>query len=153
MSTSTARFWAKVDKSGECWNWTAATNTYGYGVVRDGGKVKKAHRVSFEMQGESIPEGMVIDHICRNPRCVRPAHLRIATTKQNLENLDGAHGHNVNSGVRGVYKTRDNKWQARVTHNGKIYTAGTHHTIQSAEEAVILLRNTLHTHNDADRRE
>lgn len=152
MSGFEYNFWQKADKSGECWNWNASKNRFGYGTMRVGPKVKKAHRLAYEFDNGPIPEGLVIDHICRNRSCVKPAHLRIATQKQNGENLDGAHSHNVNSGVRGVYKHR-NKWQARTTHGGKIYSGGLFPSIEEAEAAVIALRNRLHTHNDADRRE
>lgn len=153
MSAFEDRFWQKVDKSGECWTWTAAVTTWGYGVIKDSGKMKKAHRLAYEFDNGTIPDGLHIDHICRNRACVKPAHLRAVTQKQNNENLDGPHGHNVTSGVRGVYQGRNGRWQARVSHNGKIYSAGYYATIPEAEAAVIAKRNELHTHNDADRRD
>lgn len=74
------RFWDKVDQSGECWVWTA-TKRRGYGRFYLDGKPRQAHRVSYELANGPIPEGLVIDHLCRNKTCVRPAHLR-ATTQQ-----------------------------------------------------------------------
>jgi hypothetical protein len=152
MSSNEERFWAKVDKSGECWEWTAGKNAQGYGVIRIDGQRTKAHRASYAFDNGPIPEGLIIDHVCRNTGCVKPTHLRVVTSKQNSENLDGPHSHNVTSGVRGVYRTQNNKWQARVTHGGVIHSAGYFHTIPEAEAAVIALRNRLFTHNDADRR-
>src|ERR1700744_3050035 len=54
-----------------CWNWVGAKNNRGYGNYRS----KSAHRMSYEANsGEKIPEGMTIDHICRNTSCVNPDH-------------------------------------------------------------------------------
>ena len=79
------RFWPKVDKSEGCWNWTAAGNGTGYGVFWDGKKNVLAHRFSYEMHAESeIPEGLVIDHLCRNRSCIRPDHLEVVTQRVNL---------------------------------------------------------------------
>lgn len=71
------RFWAKVELGPGCWNWTGATNPSGYGRFAAVGRtLHGAHRVAFWLNGGTIPDGMVIDHICRNRRCVNPAHLR-----------------------------------------------------------------------------
>lgn len=144
-------FWSRVNKSEGCWTWNGSIHKQGYGLIKIGQKVKRAHRIAYELENGAIPAGLLVDHICHNTSCVKPAHLRLATTKQNMENLGKVHSHNSNSGVRGVYRTRQGKWQARVTHKGSIYTAGTHSTIAEAEAAVIALRNELFTHNDADR--
>jgi hypothetical protein len=72
------RFWEKVDASGDCWIWTAALNTYGYGKVGLGSKaagVAPAHRVSWELLVGPIPDGFEVDHLCRVHACVNPAHL------------------------------------------------------------------------------
>ena len=71
------RFWAKVEITGFCWNWTAST-VRGYGAISDGGKHGKkiyAHRWSYEHLVGAIPEGLTIDHLCRNILCVNPDHL------------------------------------------------------------------------------
>jgi hypothetical protein len=85
VATAERRFWTKVDKSGDCWLWTAATNGAGYGILtmsRDGSKVL-AHRWSYEHHNGPIPEGLVIDHLCRVPLCVRPDHLEAVTQAEN----------------------------------------------------------------------
>lgn len=73
------RFWAKVDRSGECWTWTGATNGAGYGQFHlagtDGRRQRYAHRFAYELERGPIAEGLTLDHLCRNPRCVRPDHL------------------------------------------------------------------------------
>lgn len=78
------RFWAKADKSGDCWIWTGAVrHKDGYGMFFKDGQARNAHRVAWELTNGPIPEGLVIDHICRNIRCVNPAHLRTVTPKVN----------------------------------------------------------------------
>lgn len=87
------RFWAKVNYDGpmwaeggtRCWEWTAATKHNGYGVFTLRSGVKRlAHRFAFEehIQG-SIPEGLQIDHLCRNVVCVNPLHLEMVTPREN----------------------------------------------------------------------
>lgn len=153
------RFWPKVEKTDGCWEWTASKNKFGYGQIAAGTtaagkkKVLGAHRVAYEMTYGPIPEGLDIDHACRNRGCVKPTHLRAVTTKQNCENLAGAQSNNVSSGVRGVYRTREGKWLARVTHNGKQYRAGIYETIPEAEAAVLAKRLELFTHNELDRQQ
>ena len=151
MSADEVAFWSKVDDSGNCWEWTGSKNTAGYGLFRSDAKSRAAHRISYELHKGSIPEGSLIDHQCHNPGCVNPSHLVLATIKQNAENRAGAQVNNTGSGVRGVYKARNGKFQARAQHGGKIYTAGTHDTITEAEAAVIELRMSLYTHNVIDR--
>lgn len=69
------RFWEKVaeDENG-CWLWTAGKNAAGYGAfgVRD--KVVRAHRWAYEQMVAEIPEGLVLDHLCRVRHCVNPYH-------------------------------------------------------------------------------
>lgn len=79
------RFWRRVEKTEECWNWTGQL-VQGYGIIEFNGKSRKAHRVSWEMENGPIPDDLTIDHLCRNKRCVRPhpRHLEIATVAVNV---------------------------------------------------------------------
>lgn len=74
------RFWAKVEKQGHdgCWLWTASKSD-GYGRFGLNGKLWRAHRLSWFLAGNALPEDLmnVVDHICFNRSCVRPSHLRV----------------------------------------------------------------------------
>ena len=90
------RFWAKVDKSGPCWIWTAGRFATGYGCFRLQGKSLKAHRVAYELEVGPIPLGLNVLHRCDVPLCVNPAHLWVGTARENnadmLEKGRGASG-------------------------------------------------------------
>lgn len=93
VSLAAIRFLSKVRTTiGGCWNWTGHTHSKeGYGHLRHKGKKILAHRFSFELHGNRLEPGMVIDHICRNRLCVNPKHLRMVTREINsLENSIGA---------------------------------------------------------------
>ena len=150
--TEAERYWVKVEKTDECWIWTATVTSWGYGQFWLNGKHVKAHRYSFELAHGPIAEGLDIDHLCHNRACVRPEHLRAATRKQNMENRKGADSDNY-SGVRGVHWHKAaRKWQAHVRHNGHLHYVGTFSSKEDAELAVVAKRNELFTHNDHDRK-
>lgn len=77
------RFWSKVDKAGDCWLWTAACNSEDYGHFWFDRRQHQAHRVAYELLVGPIPDGLQIDHLCRTPRCVNPAHLEPVTSREN----------------------------------------------------------------------
>lgn len=71
----------------ECWPWTLSIGSHGYGQIgwNEGAKHRKttAHRVAFTAVHGPIPDGLTVDHICHNRRCVNPAHLRLLTRPEN----------------------------------------------------------------------
>lgn len=69
------RFWRHVDKTENCWLWTATKFPHGYGCFSHKGASVLAHRYSYTISIGLIPEGLTIDHICRNKACVNPSHL------------------------------------------------------------------------------
>ena len=103
------RFWARVVKSPnpyECWEWTGATNRDGYGILWNQGSsgYAPAHRIAYELLVGTIPNDAVIDHLCRNRRCVNPDHLQpvsigtnvlrgVGVTATNARKTHCKHGH------------------------------------------------------------
>ncbi|WP_418060763.1 HNH endonuclease signature motif containing protein [Pimelobacter simplex] len=65
-----------------CLIWVGAQNK-GYGKLRRHGRTWGAHRFAWTIQRGSIPDGMVIDHLCRTPLCVNVAHMEVTTIRIN----------------------------------------------------------------------
>ncbi len=127
-----ARFWRHVDSSGgllACWPWTAGMDRYGYGEHRQitAGKRRywRAHRLAFEMTVGPIPDGLVIDHLCRNRSCCNPAHMEPVTPAENTRRGESGivlgtrlrsreacpNGHPY---VEGSYRIRNGRWRVCV---------------------------------------
>lgn len=111
------RFWSKVNRRDDdgCWLWTAARAPNGYGHFWLDGTMCGAHRVAYELLVGPIPNGLQIDHLCRNRACVNPAHMESVTASENARRGElGRHwrlrthcvnGHNL--AEHGRYGTRD----------------------------------------------
>ena len=90
------RFWTKVNKSGpipeynpslgNCWDWTVSCNESrgGYGQFNLDNQTVRAPRLAWEIVNGPIPDGLVLDHLCRRPVCVNPSHLEPVTDAENL---------------------------------------------------------------------
>lgn len=147
------RFDLYVDRSGDCWEWTGHKSRKGYASFYDSraGRGVPAHRFAYERATGPIPEGAEVDHRCLNRGCVNPAHLRLATRKQNMENRAGASS-SSQSGIRGVYfRQSTSKWVAYAASNGKTKYFGTFDSSEEADAAAIAGRLELFTHNELDR--
>ena len=129
------RFWRHVEKlPNGCWLWTGTKTSMGYGRLyiinqSDNKSVRVlAHRLAYEIFVGPIPDGLTIDHLCRNRPCVNPEHLEAITLQDNI--LRG-----IGSAARNAKKThcpqghpydllntyiRANGW--RVCHRCKIHT-------------------------------
>ena len=84
------RFWAKVDKTDNCWLWTGSVNNRGYGRIGSGGKngsALYAHRVSYLIHFGEFDESLFVCHTCDVPNCVNPNHLFLGSAKTNSEDM------------------------------------------------------------------
>ncbi|MFT9670521.1 HNH endonuclease signature motif containing protein [Streptomyces rhizosphaericola] len=106
LATPASRFWSRVIKAGTlapmlgpCWTWSGYRDRNGYGQFTLHGRTYPAHRYAYMQLVGPIPAGLVIDHLCRNPSCVNPAHLEPVTHAENMRRSEPAmrthciHGH------------------------------------------------------------
>lgn len=144
------RFWSRVDKAGECWEWTGG-KFKGYGSFYIGTKKTLAHRTAYGLLVEELPATVYLDHICHNKACVNPNHLRPVNAKQNSEHRSGPIA-TSKSGFRGVsWHKQSGTWQAKVTHAGAQFHLGYFQDPAEAGAIATAKRNELFTHNDLDR--
>jgi hypothetical protein len=82
-------FWdkVKIGEENDCWPWERNMNPQGYGTLRIQGKMKRAHRVAYELSRGPIPDGMVVCHTCDNPSCVNPHHLFLGSQRDNVQDM------------------------------------------------------------------
>jgi hypothetical protein len=87
-----ARFWSKVKRNGTngCIEWIGAVDRGGYGRFLLNGKIARAHRVAWEIANGPIAPGLLVRHLCRNRRCVNPAHLLTGSHQDNSDDATDA---------------------------------------------------------------
>lgn len=96
-----------------CWNWLGAKNSRGYGQVSVAGVSKSIHRTTYAMLVGPIPDGLQIDHLCRNKSCCNPAHLEPVTAHVNtlrrpdVNKSHCIHGHELTEDNLIVRERRD----------------------------------------------
>ena len=76
--------WDRIDASGDCWLWTGYLDRGGYGRTQVFGKNQGVHRAVWEALVGEIPDGLQIDHLCRNASCCNPDHLEVVTGQENM---------------------------------------------------------------------
>ena len=125
---SFARFDEYVDKGGPvpelrpdlgpCWEWTGARNAHGYGVIpKPFMGTRLAHRASLALDlGEAVTAEAVM-HLCDNPACCRPSHLKSGTQRENL--LDAKQKGRTRSGKEGMTECANG--HARIPENTSRY--------------------------------
>lgn len=102
------KFWAKVEKTENCWLWRGTLSNKGYGVTRFNKRRMLAHRVSFEIHHFPIPKGLEVLHLCDTPACVNPEHLETGTHSANMADC-ARKKHNCFGERQGSAKLTDKK--------------------------------------------
>ena len=81
------RLWAQVTFGPKCWTFNGVKSGKGYGRVSVKRKFVAAHRLVVEQETGLDLTGKVVMHICDNPSCVRPDHLRVGTHRDNVRDM------------------------------------------------------------------
>ena len=102
VAEATAAFWARVKQADGCWLWQGARFRNGYGYLVWRKQRCYAHRKAWELvNGQPVPEGLHVLHLCDTPLCCRPDHLRVGSHADNMHDA-ASKGRNARyQGTRG----------------------------------------------------
>ena len=96
----------EVDPESGCWVWRLYKNHGGYGIanVREGGRkvTRRAHRLTYVALHGPVPEGLELDHLCRNRACCNPDHLEPVTRLENVRRGEGMAGPPADARRKGI---------------------------------------------------
>lgn len=80
-------FWRRVQRGDGCWLWLGSLDSSGYGNLGYQGRRRLAHRLAWELARGDLPEGLHVLHVCDEPRCCNPEHLRLGTHADNMGDM------------------------------------------------------------------
>ena len=114
---------------GDCILWIGAKSGL-YGQISVGGKLKRAHRVAWEKENGSIPEGLYVLHHCDNPPCVNVDHLFLGTQADNMRDMSekGRNGMQRHPERSSLYKVRTVRY------------GPDHHRFKLTDETILVIR-------------
>ena len=142
------RFFSRIQKTDNCWNWTGHIEYNGYGSMSIKHKNRSTHRISYEIHFGKIPDGLCVLHKCDNKKCVNPSHLFLGTQLDNVKDRDQK-GHTAKGATHGS-KThpervpRGDKNGMR-THPEKVRKGEQVNTVKLTEKQVLKIRKMYRT--------
>jgi DNA-directed RNA polymerase specialized sigma subunit len=112
----------KVSSTG-CWERNSCVESNGYSRIFINGKKISAHRYFYEKYVGKIPNGMVIDHLCRNRKCINPKHLEAVS--QSINVMRGLQGKLNVENIKEIFRLRESGLKQK--NIAKIFNVGQDH--------------------------
>ena len=114
-----------------CWLWLGSKDRIGYGAVWHDSKMYKVHRLMYQLSVGQIWHGLEIDHVCFQPSCINPQHLRTVTRKENCSHRKSRfrvtckHGHPWTEASKLI--NRKGHWICRICRDARVKAYNTLH--------------------------